>query len=292
MNCPARGRRASRTVTRTRLGRVSAGDAVEGAERRTSGARPARRSSTASMKPVSRRDHDAGRAPAPRPPASAGRPPRTREERGGGDADGDSAARLAAAAATASGRAERQPATGAQRAGRPRPGRTAGSRARKRRRAREQPPLLDLRREPPARARRATSRARPAAADGRAPARAAAAPAARRRGSLDRLVWRCPRPSACGLTQGAASMLDDAARPAKRPSRSASSMSDKVVPPDEHVVTRFAPSPPASCISAARARPCSTGSTPSATAARCCCASRTPTGSARPTPPSRRSSTA
>ena len=46
-----------------------------------------------------------------------------------------------------------------------------------------------------------------------------------------------------------------------------------------------------SCISAARARPCSTGSMPAISAARCCCASRTPTANAPPTPRSRRSST-
>ena len=57
------------------------------------------------------------------------------------------------------------------------------------------------------------------------------------------------------------------------------------------IVTRFAPSRPASCTSAARARRCSTGSTPSASAASSCCASRTPTASARPRRRSRRSST-
>ena len=41
------------------------------------------------------------------------------------------------------------------------------------------------------------------------------------------------------------------------------------------------PRRPASCISAARGRLCSTGSTPSASAASSCCASRTPTASAR-----------
>ena len=52
------------------------------------------------------------------------------------------------------------------------------------------------------------------------------------------------------------------------------------------------PSPPASCISAARARPCSTGSMPSGMAAGCCCASRTRTGSGPRKRRSRRSSTA
>ena len=58
-------------------------------------------------------------------------------------------------------------------------------------------------------------------------------------------------------------------------------------PPERfHVQTPSSPAspprPPAICISAARARRCSTGSMRATPAARCCCASRTPTASARP----------